>query len=51
MKVLQTPDVRENFCRQGLEIVGSTPDDFGSFIKSEIAKWTRVVQQSGAKVD
>jgi tripartite-type tricarboxylate transporter receptor subunit TctC len=51
MKILQMPDLRENFRKQGLEIIGSTPEHFASFIKSEIVKWTRVVQQSGAKVE
>jgi tripartite-type tricarboxylate transporter receptor subunit TctC len=50
-KVLQMSDVRENFRKQGLEVVGGTPEEFGGFIKSEITKWTRVVQESGAKID
>ena len=45
------PDVKENFAKQGLEVVGSTPEHFGSFIKTEIVKWTKVVRESGAKVD
>ena len=51
MKVLQMPDVRDTFAKQGLEIVGSTPEHFGEFIKSEITKWGKVVRDSGAKVD
>lgn len=51
LKVLQMPDVRENFRKQGLEVLGGTPDEFGRFIKSEIAKWTKVVRESGAKID
>ncbi|MBI4193765.1 MAG: tripartite tricarboxylate transporter substrate binding protein [Betaproteobacteria bacterium] len=51
MKLLQMPDVRENFRKQGLEVLGGTPDEFGRFIRSEIAKWTKVVRESGAKVD
>jgi tripartite-type tricarboxylate transporter receptor subunit TctC len=51
IKVLQMPDVRDTFAKQGLEIVGSTPEHFGEFIKSEITKWGKVVRDSGAKVD
>lgn len=51
LKVLQMPDLRDNFSKQGLEVVGSTPEHFASFIKSEITKWTKVVRDSGAKVD
>ncbi|MGZ8229165.1 MAG: Bug family tripartite tricarboxylate transporter substrate binding protein [Burkholderiales bacterium] len=51
IKVLQMQDVRDNFARQGLEVVGSSPEHFGNFIKSEITKWTKVVRDSGAKID
>jgi tripartite-type tricarboxylate transporter receptor subunit TctC len=48
---LQAPEVAEHFRRQGSEIVASTPDYFRDFIKSEIAKWSRVVQEAGVKVE
>lgn len=51
VKVVQMPDVKENFAKQGLEVVGSTPENFGNFIRTEIVKWTKVVRDSGAKVD
>jgi tripartite-type tricarboxylate transporter receptor subunit TctC len=51
LKVLQMPDVRDTMKKHGLEIVGSTPDQFGRFMKSEIVKWTNVVKTSGAKVN
>lgn len=51
MKILQMPDLRDSFAKQGLEVVGSTPEEFGAFIKSEIAKWTKVVRESGARID
>jgi len=51
LKILQMPDVREGFRRQALEAGGGTPEQFGAFIKSEIAKWTKVVRESGAKLD
>lgn len=51
VKLLQLPDTRKTFQGQGLEVVGSTPAHFGSFIKSEIAKWMKVIRESGAKVD
>jgi len=43
--------VREKYAAMGAEPVGNTPEQFANFIKSEIAKWTRVVKESGAKVD
>lgn len=51
LKILQMPDIRESFQRQGLEVVGSTPEEFSALIKFEITKWTKVVQESGAKID
>ncbi|MGE5338732.1 MAG: tripartite tricarboxylate transporter substrate-binding protein, partial [Gemmatimonadota bacterium] len=50
-KVLATPQMHEKFAAQGAVPVGNTPDQFAAYIRSEIAKWTRVVQFSGAKVD
>jgi tripartite-type tricarboxylate transporter receptor subunit TctC len=32
-------------------LVSSTPEDFGAYIKSEIAKWGKVIRESGAKAD
>ena len=50
-RVLQTPEFRERQISQGLEPVGSTPDYFAEFIKTEIAKWGKVVQQAGIRLD
>jgi len=51
VKALKSPDLRDSFAKQGLEVIGSTPEHFGEFIKSEIRKWTKVIQDSGAKLD
>lgn len=49
---LQQPDVRKTLLAQGLELAPSTsPDQLGSFVKSEVAKWRTVVQKSGAQLD
>jgi tripartite-type tricarboxylate transporter receptor subunit TctC len=49
--VLKVPDVRERILKQGFEIVGSTPNEFSNYVKSEIPKWAKVVKASGASVD
>jgi tripartite-type tricarboxylate transporter receptor subunit TctC len=46
-RVVKLPDVAEALARQGADPVGSTPEQFSAFIRSEIAKWTKVVRQSG----
>jgi len=35
----------------GAELVSSSADDFGAYIKSETAKWGKVIRDSGAKAD
>jgi tripartite-type tricarboxylate transporter receptor subunit TctC len=50
-KVLQMPDVKERLFNQGLETLTSTPEQFAAYIKSETAKWAKVIKESGAKVD
>ena len=44
---LTAPEVKEALIRQGAEPVGSTPDQFAAFIKSEAQKWSRVIKQAG----
>ena len=48
---LKQPEVRERFAKLGAEPVGSTPEDFDALIKSEIAKWGKVVKEAGLKAD
>ena len=48
---LKQPDVRERFAKLGAEPVGSTPEEFDALIKSEIAKWGKVVKEAGLKAD
>ncbi len=51
-KAMAAPDVRERIAPGGLsELPGGTPERLGELVKSEIAKWSRVVKESGAKVD
>ena len=51
MKILAQPEVRQQLLSQGFEVLGSTPEEFGNFIKTEIVKWTKVIRDAGAHVD
>jgi tripartite-type tricarboxylate transporter receptor subunit TctC len=44
---LKTPEVQQEFAADGIEPIGSTPEELASFIKSESAKWQKVMQQAG----
>ena len=49
--VLKEQAIQEKFASLGLEIIGNTPEEFAAFLKKDIAKWGKVVKESGAKVD
>lgn len=51
VKVLRTPEMRERLTGLGFDVVGSKPEELRTFLKAEIAKWTKVVKESGAKVE
>jgi tripartite-type tricarboxylate transporter receptor subunit TctC len=48
-RILRAPEVTEQFARMGAESSGTTPGEFAAFIRSEIAKWERVVKQAGIR--
>ncbi|HEV8517896.1 MAG TPA: tripartite tricarboxylate transporter substrate binding protein [Burkholderiales bacterium] len=49
MQTLQSPDVRERFAAEGIEALGGTPDQFAEYIRSEIARWGRVIKEAGVR--
>jgi len=50
-KVLSQPEVRERIVADGSEPIGSTPEEFRQFMLADLAKWAKLVKQSGAKLD
>ena len=48
---LAQSDVRQRMLNQGFEVVGGTPEQLGSHLKSEITQWTKVINDSGARAD
>lgn len=50
-KVLALTDVKERLAAMGAQGVGNTPEQFADFIKTETAKWTKVVKKAGIKLD
>jgi tripartite-type tricarboxylate transporter receptor subunit TctC len=49
--VMAMPEVKAKVAGGGLDVVGGTPDEFARFIASEIAKWTKIAKDVGAKAD
>jgi tripartite-type tricarboxylate transporter receptor subunit TctC len=45
------PEVREKLVTMGVEVVGGTPEDFALYLKSEIDKWTAVIQAAQVKIE
>ncbi len=50
-KALDDPSVKQRYAEVGAEMRVMTPDQFAVFVKSELEKWSKVVNASGAKVD
>jgi len=51
IRAMRAPEVKEKIEGFGYDIVGSTPEQLDSFIKSEIVRWGKVVKDSGASVN
>jgi tripartite-type tricarboxylate transporter receptor subunit TctC len=49
VKILAQPEFRERLAGQGFEPVGSSPEEFRAAIRSEIAKWGKVVRDAGIR--
>jgi tripartite-type tricarboxylate transporter receptor subunit TctC len=50
-KVLNTPEMKERFAKQGTEVRTDTPESLGKWMTTEQAKWAKVVKESGAKFE
>src|SRR3954464_7535818 len=50
-KIINAPDVKENWGKQGAAPMAMTPEQFGKFVREDIAKWSKLVKDTGMKVD
>jgi tripartite-type tricarboxylate transporter receptor subunit TctC len=51
IKTLSSEEMKERFAKQGTEVRSGTPESLGQWLRTEQAKWARVVRESGAKFD
>jgi tripartite-type tricarboxylate transporter receptor subunit TctC len=49
VQTLASPAVKDAFARQGVETVGSTPEEFARLIREEWTKWEKVIKSVGLK--
>ena len=50
-KAMQLPQIREKFSAQGFAASSNSPEQFSSFLRQEVDKWSRTVKASGATLD
>ena len=50
-RILKLPDVEKRIKDLGAEPIGGTPQEFASFIQSEISKWRKVIQDAGVRLE
>jgi tripartite-type tricarboxylate transporter receptor subunit TctC len=51
MRIHMLADVKERYASLGVEALSTTPEHFAAYMKSEAAKFSKVIRESGAKVD
>jgi tripartite-type tricarboxylate transporter receptor subunit TctC len=51
VRILRTPDVVERLAPMGVEILATSPEEFAHVIKTDAAKWAKVVKDAGIKAD
>jgi tripartite-type tricarboxylate transporter receptor subunit TctC len=49
--LLKEPDVVKRFADQGVEVVASTPDQFSTLVRSEVAKWTQLIRDANIRIE
>jgi tripartite-type tricarboxylate transporter receptor subunit TctC len=50
-QLVHAPDMQQRLSEDGLVAIGSTRQQFAAHIKTELAKWAKVIKQSGARID
>jgi tripartite-type tricarboxylate transporter receptor subunit TctC len=51
VRAVRSPEVREKFAMQGIDALGTSPDEFRRILRTDVEKWGKVVRETGAKAD
>jgi tripartite-type tricarboxylate transporter receptor subunit TctC len=46
---LKLPEIKTLIFAQGTEVVGTTPNEFAAWLKSDIARWTKLIREKGLR--
>lgn len=49
VKALRQPDIKERFFNAGVETVGTSPEEFTAYIKTDIVRWDKVIREAGIR--
>ena len=49
--IIRQPDVRDRLSKEGADPVGSTPQELSAYMRSEIAKWAKVIKAAGVQAN
>jgi tripartite-type tricarboxylate transporter receptor subunit TctC len=51
VRALNEPNTKKTLFNSGVVVVGSSPEELGTFIKSSIAKWSKVIKDAGIRAN
>lgn len=51
VKILTSPEVKERISKSGVDVVAGTPEHFSGFLKAEVSRWAKVIQEANIKAD
>ena len=51
VRILRRADSKEWFAARAIDVVGSSPEEFGAIIEADIAKWAKIVAETGMKTN
>ena len=49
--IIREPAIRDPFARQGLEVQTMTSEQFGDILRSDVAKWGKIIRDAGVRAD
>ena len=50
-EILRAPETQETFLKQGVAATPGTPEELGEWVKTELARWTPIIQAAGIRAD